>query len=116
VALKNDGSVVAWGNNGLGQTTVPVAAQSGVTAITAGGYHTVALLGTAVSLKVRSNSHGVVLSWATNSMGFTLQSTFNLIPPVEWLDVTNAPTLAGAHFTVTNLLSNGAVFYRLRKP
>ncbi len=36
MALKNDGSVVAWGDNGGGQTTVPVAAQSGVTAIAAG--------------------------------------------------------------------------------
>ena len=47
-------AVVAWGENYYGQTTVPVAAQSGVTAIAAGGFtggdrvggsHTVALLG-----------------------------------------------------------------------
>ena len=37
VALKSDGSVVAWGDNDFGQTTVPVAAQSGVMAIAAGG-------------------------------------------------------------------------------
>jgi alpha-tubulin suppressor-like RCC1 family protein len=43
VALKNDGSVLAWGNNGAGQTSVPVAAQSGVVAIAAGDRHTVAL-------------------------------------------------------------------------
>src|SRR5436190_23652736 len=34
--------VVAWGDNSYGQTTVPVEAQSGVTAIAA-GTHTVAL-------------------------------------------------------------------------
>lgn len=43
VALKDDGSVVAWGDNFQGQTTVPVAAQSGVIAIAAGDAHTVAL-------------------------------------------------------------------------
>ncbi len=44
VALKNDGTVVAWGWNGFGQTTVP-AGLGGVTAIAAGVYHTVALVG-----------------------------------------------------------------------
>src|SRR5262245_2298132 len=36
-------AVVVWGNNDEGQTTVPFAAQSGVTAIAAGYLHTVAL-------------------------------------------------------------------------
>ena len=42
-ALKNDGAVVAWGANYAGETTVPQAAQSGVTAIAAGWAHSVAL-------------------------------------------------------------------------
>ena len=42
VALKQDRTVVAWGYNGSGQTTVP-ADLSGVVAIAAGAYHTVAL-------------------------------------------------------------------------
>jgi alpha-tubulin suppressor-like RCC1 family protein len=42
VALKSDGTVVAWGSNYKGQTTVP-SGLSGVTAIAAGGDHTVAL-------------------------------------------------------------------------
>jgi alpha-tubulin suppressor-like RCC1 family protein len=46
------GSVVAWGNNEYGQTTVPLAAKSGVTAIAAGAYHTVAL-----------KTDGTVLAW-----------------------------------------------------
>ncbi|MSU41090.1 MAG: hypothetical protein EXS28_05160, partial [Pedosphaera sp.] len=42
VALKQDDTVVAWGYNNEGQTTVP-AGLSGVVAIAAGEYHTVAL-------------------------------------------------------------------------
>ena len=42
VALKQDGTVVAWGYNDKGQTKVP-AGLSGVVAIVAGGWHTVAL-------------------------------------------------------------------------
>jgi alpha-tubulin suppressor-like RCC1 family protein len=175
VALKNDGSVVAWGDNFYGQTTVPVAAQSGVTAIAAGGYHTMALkndgsvlawgqnyfgqvtgtpttdypssataspvtlggqvligvtaisaglshsvvlLGTAPLLPLlnaRPSGNGLILSWSTNAVGFTLQSTLDLVPPVTWVDVTNAPAIIGAQWVVTNTFSGSAQFYRLRK-
>ena len=68
MALKNDGSVVAWGNNGYGQlgdgtttdrlspTAVP--GLTGVTAIAAGGHHTVAL-----------RYDGTVVAWGRNSNG-----------------------------------------------
>jgi len=42
VALKNDGTVVAWGDNSFGQTMVPTG-MSGVTAIAAGRAHSVVL-------------------------------------------------------------------------
>jgi hypothetical protein len=42
VALKNDGTVVAWGYNGSGQTNVPATA-TGVTQVAAGGRHNVAI-------------------------------------------------------------------------
>ena len=60
VALKTDGSVLAWGSNDQGQATVPVAAQSGVTAIAAGHFHTLAL-----------KANGSVLAWGNNSHGQT---------------------------------------------
>lgn len=44
LALKSDGTVVAWGFNGVGQRNVPTGL-SGVTAIAAGDSHSVALIG-----------------------------------------------------------------------
>jgi hypothetical protein len=58
VALKSDGTVVAWGANGFfHQATVPVGL-SGVTAIAAGYSHTVVLKG-----------DGTVVAWGNNLFG-----------------------------------------------
>ena len=91
---------------------------SGVTAIAAGGDHIVALFGTVPllpALNARPNGNELILSWPTNAVGFTLQSTLDLTPPVTWLDSTSVPAVIGAHFTLTNSTSCGARFYRLRK-
>jgi hypothetical protein len=58
--ISPPGTVVAWGNNLYGQTSVPVTGQSGVTAIAAGAYHTVAL-----------KSDGSVVAWGSNDYGQT---------------------------------------------
>ncbi len=54
VALKSDGMVVAWGDNGDGQTTIPKGLTN-VVAIAAGVTHTVAL-----------KSDGTVTAWGRN--------------------------------------------------
>jgi hypothetical protein len=59
MALKNDGTVVAWGNNDSGQTTIP-SGLSGVVAISAGYGHSVALKG-----------DGTVVAWGNNDSGQT---------------------------------------------
>jgi len=142
VALKNDGTLVAWGDNSLGQitgipqtdtsyavpndtsfaTASPVTlggrVLSGVTAIAAGPYHTVALIGGVPlrpSLNARPNGDELILSWPTNAPGFTLQSTPDLTPPVTWTDATGEPAVIGTHFTLTNTASGRAGFYRLKK-
>ena len=56
IALK-DGAVLAWGNNGNGQCTIPAAASSGVSAIAGGYQHTIAL------------KNGAVLAWGNNDYG-----------------------------------------------
>ena len=59
VNAASGGTVVAWGYNGQGQTNVP-AGLSGMTAIAAGDYHTVAL-----------KSDGTVVAWGWNDYGQT---------------------------------------------
>ena len=133
VALKSDGTVVAWGDNYSGEVTgstddpspaiaSPVTSGgqvlSGVTAIAGGINHTVALIGGVQllpSLNARPNGNELILSWPTNTVGFTLQSTLDLTPPVTWLDSTSVPAVSGDHFTLTNTTSGGPRFYRLRK-
>jgi uncharacterized repeat protein (TIGR03803 family) len=54
------GTVVAWGQNDYGQTTVPAGLSGVVTAIAAGYYHTVAL-----------KTNGTVVAWGYNYYGQT---------------------------------------------
>jgi hypothetical protein len=57
LALKYDGTVVAWGYNNNGQSSVP-AGLSGVTQIAGGGAHSLAL-----------KSDGTVVAWGYNGYG-----------------------------------------------
>jgi alpha-tubulin suppressor-like RCC1 family protein len=87
LALRANGTVVAWGNNAYGQTTIP-AGLSGVVHIAAGARHSVALLNT-----------GRVVAWGDNSSGqLNVPNTANVVN-----------VSAGAFHTIA-LRSNGTVF------
>jgi alpha-tubulin suppressor-like RCC1 family protein len=58
-ALKTDGTVICWGDNTYGQTTVPVGLAS-VAQVSAGGGHTCAL-----------KTDGTVVCWGQNDAGQT---------------------------------------------
>jgi uncharacterized delta-60 repeat protein len=62
----------------------------------------------------RSANTNVVLSWATNFTGFTLEANTNLTSNV-WSTVSPAPLVSGTNNAVTNAVSGSMRFYRLRK-
>jgi hypothetical protein len=119
VALRSDGTVATWGGTIENPVTLGGQVLSGVTAIGAGLDYTVVLIGTGlampVSLNWRPSGNNLVLSWSTNAVGLTLQSTLSLAPPVTWIDSTNPRVVIGTQFTVTNIISDSAQFYRLKK-
>jgi hypothetical protein len=58
---------------------------------------------------------GIILTWSTNAVGFTLQSTTNLASPVIWTTNSPAPVVIGGQNVVTNPLSGPQQFFRLKQ-
>src|ERR1019366_8263873 len=74
------------------------------------------LIGVSPVLSINSWSsaaHHLVLSWSTNYTGCTLQSSTGL-GSTNWTDCAR-PTVSGASFVVTNSMSAGAQFSRLKR-
>jgi len=87
LALQSDGTVIAWGDNRSGQSTVPPNL-SGVIAIAAGSAHSLAL-----------QSDGTVATWGDNSYS---QST---VPPT----LTGIIAIAASGYHSLALKSDGTV-------
>ena len=66
LALTAEGRVVAWGNNDVGQTSVPVAALTDVVKIAAGPFSSIAL-----------KKDGTIITWGDNKAD-------SQNPPAEW--------------------------------
>ncbi len=74
------------------------------------------LIGVSPALSINSwssTAHHLVLSWSTNYTGCTLQSSTDL-GSTNWTDCAD-PTVSGASFVVTNSMSAGAQFFRLKR-
>ena len=82
-----DGTVVAWGDNNSGQTTVPVGLTN-ITAIAAGAAHSVAL-----------RNDGTVVAWGYNDAGQTT------VPAA----LANITGLAAGHYHTVALRADGTV-------
>ena len=77
LALKADGTVIGWGDNGSGQISIP-AGLSNVVAIAAGGYETYDANGaiTAVfSYSLALADNGTIYGWGYNGHGETARGS-----------------------------------------
>jgi len=63
----------------------------------------------------RSSPANVVMSWATNFTGYTLEANPNLDTNL-WAVVSPAPSVSGTNNVVTNTVSESQKYYRLRAP
>ena len=69
----------------------------------------------APQLTITRSGVNVILTWPTNAVGFTLQSTTNLVSPVVWITVSPGPIVIGEQNLVINPISGKQNFYRLSK-
>ena len=110
VALKQDGTVWAWGGNDYGQlgdgtqtdslTPVQVSGLSSVTAIAAGAYHTVAL-----------KQDGTVWAWGDNTYGELGDGTqTNSSTPVQVSGLSNVTAIAAGWSYTVVLKQDGTVW------
>ncbi len=110
VALKNDGTVWAWGWNDCGQLgdgtttnrTIPVQVKgiSDVVAIAAGMYHTVAL-----------KNDGTVWAWGVNEYGKLGDGTTNnSFTPVQVNGISNVKAIAAGAYHTVALKNDGTVW------
>ena len=66
-------------------------------------------------LGLTAGAGGLVLSWPTTGVGFALYAATNLVPPVVWNLVTNAPALVNNQWQISLPPgSDDALFYRLQ--
>ena len=68
--------------------------------------------GPVLSLTLSGNT--VVVSWATNCPGYTLETCTN-IPQANWVPSFIQPVVLNAQYSVTNPISSTERFYRLKK-
>jgi len=80
------------------------------------GYSALTAFSTVVPMLGASGSDGkLVFAWPTNTGGFSLECTTNLVSP-NWIPATPPPVMAGGAYVVTNSPTAEKMFYRLHKP
>jgi hypothetical protein len=66
-------------------------------------------------LNVARVGNNVVLSLSTDDSGYTLEAKTELNSLPNWSNVPSTPTILGNQSVVTNSLTSGSQFFRLKK-
>jgi hypothetical protein len=66
-------------------------------------------------LTITPGGTNLVLTWPTNALGFTLQSTTNLDSPAVWRTNSPAPVVIDGQNTVSNPITGAQQFFRLSR-
>jgi uncharacterized repeat protein (TIGR01451 family) len=106
----------AAGQSGTAVIQVIVRDGAGASAASTTNSFTLTVEGPQVSLQIERSGNTAIVSWPTNSPGWTLQSTTNVALPASWNNVAGNPGVANGRYTVTNALDEAVLFYRLRRP
>ena len=69
----------------------------------------------APTLAAQTSGNSLVLNWPPSATAYVLETSTNLSVGNSWSVVTNVPAIVGFQNTVTNDISAGNHFYRLRK-
>jgi hypothetical protein len=128
-----------WGaNTNYGNTTAVASVGSGTSAMTntavltglspGSSYHYRAVAGNnlgtnygadvtftpSVTLTIAHSGSNALVAWLTNATGFALEYATNL-PATSWTSNSSPPAIVNGQYMITNSISGGTRFYRLRK-
>jgi hypothetical protein len=67
------------------------------------------------SLQVQASGSNLVVTWPVSADGYALETSTSLTGTNSWALVTNVPAIVYSQYTVTNALSAGSRFYRLKR-
>jgi hypothetical protein len=65
-------------------------------------------------LNIQRESGNIIVSYPTNAVGFTLQSSSLFGSGAAWQQITSSPTLNGTNWNVTLPITGANVFFRLQ--
>jgi len=72
-------------------------------------------ISTPPSLQAQMSGGNLMLSWPMSAQSFSLQTTTNLADPNSWTTLPNVPAIVNLQNAVTNSISDGMRFYRLKQ-
>jgi hypothetical protein len=66
-------------------------------------------------LQFKRSNHQLILAWPATVEGFVLEKSDNVSGPAHWCVVTNPATQFGSQWVLTNPMTAGSSFFRLKK-